>query len=67
MTVLLTIAACGGESSSGGDVHPAVVDMVDTLRRDGDCAGLQAAFDRTDDADELRYIDDALDRAGCYD
>lgn len=48
-------------------VHPAIVDMVDTLETQRDCPSLQAAFDRSDDADELNYIDDALRRAGCYD
>lgn len=63
---IVLIAGCG-ETATTDDVHPAIVDMVDTLEADRDCAGLQAAFDRADDADDLQYIDDALRTAGCYD
>lgn len=66
LIALATVTACS-TSSASDDVHPAIVDMVNTLESEGDCVGLQAAFDRSDDADELRYIDDALRSAGCYD
>lgn len=49
------------------DVHPGIVDMVDTLAAQGDCKSLQEAFDRSDDPGELSYIDAALERTGCYD
>ena len=63
---LLVVAGCSlAESQS--DVHPAVVRSVDQLEADGDCVGLQAAFDRHDEADTLEYIDDALNAADCYD
>lgn len=65
--VVLTLAACSVPSTSSYDVRPAIVDMVKALEADGDCASLQAAFDRNNDADELAYIDDALQRTGCYD
>lgn len=61
---LVALVALVGCSEGQPDVHPGIVDMVEALESDRDCAGLQAAFDRSDDADELRYIDDALSRQG---
>lgn len=58
------IAGSSGEETS--DIKPGIVDMVDTLEAQRDCASLQDAFDRMDDADTLEYIDDALRDAGCY-
>lgn len=61
----LALAGCSLEESEP-DIHPAVQRSVDAMETDRDCAGLQAAFDRHDDADTLEYIDAALDDAGCY-
>jgi hypothetical protein len=58
------IAGASDEETS--DIKPGIVDMVDTLEAQRDCASLQDAFDRMDDADTLEYIDDALRDAGCY-
>ena len=63
---VLVVGAVITNADPADDVHPAVVDMVDTLEAQGDCESLQAAFDRYDDADTLTYIDDALRDAGCY-
>ena len=64
--LIVGMAACS-TGSSAPDVHPAIVSMVKALKADGDCASLQAAFDRSNDADELAYIDDAMRDVGCYD
>ena len=65
----VTVAACS--STGGGNLKPAVQDMIDTLESNRDCSSLQFQFDRYDDlggkADELKAIDGALRRAGCYD
>lgn len=53
-------------SDPADNIKPGIVDMVDTLEAQRDCASLQDAFDRMDDADTLEYIDDALRDAGCY-
>lgn len=65
LAVFMSLAACAGSASD--DLNPGFVSAVDALRSNGDCVALQAFFDRSDEVDELRYIDRALERAGCYD
>lgn len=60
--LLVVLAACGGSTA---DLNPVWVQMVDS--RAGDCAGLQEAFDNTNDVDEMEYVDAALRESGCYD
>lgn len=60
-----------GFNPNAGDptnnLNPGFRQHIDTIERADDCTGLQTAFDRSDDADELSYIDDAMRSAGCYD
>lgn len=49
------------------DLSDNLTSLVNRLERQQDCDELQAIFDRRNDADEMRYIDDALWSAGCYD
>jgi type II secretory pathway component PulM len=69
-----------GRRSDYDDLRPADREMVDGLADDGDCAGLQAAFDEAQRttivpgsaaakqvAELMAYADDAMRRIGCYD
>lgn len=56
----------GFNPDAADELNPGFRQHIDTLERAGNCTELQANFDRTDDADELSYIDDAMRAAGCY-
>lgn len=56
----------GFNPDTADELNPGFRQHIDTMERADDCTGLQAAFDRSDDADELSYIDDAMRAAGCY-
>lgn len=57
---LLLFAGCAS-------VSPDFKRTIDRLEADKDCAEMQRRFDGTNDVDEMKYIDDALGDAGCYD
>jgi hypothetical protein len=54
---------------SASDVAPSTKTQIDKLANEHDCAGLQWWFDSTtnDAAGQLRYINDKMEDAGCYD
>lgn len=62
LVVLAALSGCSTEP----DINPALKNLIDSLEASRDCVALQENFDRTNDVDELRYIDDALAAAGCY-
>lgn len=70
----------GGSGVQWEDYDLSVKQRIDSMARDGDCAGLQAEFDTADANNDITmnrtghnnarlmgYIDDQLDAAGCYD
>lgn len=51
------------------DYPPSAQQIIDDAQAAGDCGALQDSFDVADTAgftDQMRYIDEALDLAGCY-
>lgn len=51
------------------DYPPSAQQLIDDAQVAGDCGALQDSFDVADVAgfiDQMRYIDEALDLAGCY-
>lgn len=69
---------CYNESVDWENYHPQVKQRIDSLAKQGDCAGLQAQFEmaealssaqkartRDGNADLMGYIDQKLEEAGC--
>lgn len=66
-STVVALAIVNGQSGNDDpDVNPAYRAHIEVLRSDRDCVGLQDAFDRSNDADELKLVDNALRAAGCY-
>lgn len=48
---------------------PSTQQIIDDAQSEGDCVTLQGMFDVADQAgflDQMKYIDEALELAGCY-
>ena len=75
--VLLASGCSGGDTETGpefptGKFAQAVQERIDTAAAEGDCAALQDEFDLAEEngsdgfVDLMDYIDDKLEKAGCY-
>lgn len=67
--VLLAVACSGSEGPPTVDwqqVPSAQRTVIDREVDEGDCAGMQAAFNGSDVADALAYLDWHMQDVGCY-
>lgn len=68
--LLLLTAACGGDDGppdvDWAQIPPAQRATIDRTVEAGDCEGMQAAFDNSERADVLSYLDWHMNDAGCY-
>lgn len=75
LAALLVLTACGGGSDSPPDVDwseypPSTKKIAGENFQAKDCEAMQEMFDtfdqRGDSADLLAYLDEQLEKAGCY-
>lgn len=67
--LVVLVAACGSEDEpprvDWTEVTQAQRTVIDREVDEGDCEGMQAAFDNTEVADVLSYLDWHMKDAGC--
>lgn len=73
LLAVLTLTGCGGDPEvpeiDWSDYSSDVRDRLEQLEEKADCGALQDEFDQAEtngNTDLMTYIDEALERAGCY-
>lgn len=62
----LVFTSCG-DTAPTQEVPAGFKSVIDALEANGDCGALQARFDDATATAELKYADQAMRDAGCYD